>query len=328
MTSSKMLGILRNHSDTDIEDLGGYLDLLMYLYGYEICMHGHIKYYYKNISVLNINKRITELKLYLSKQALYTSENDIKKELKLTSEEFDFYIGFLSGLEIKEDKETYYRVSIKDLFSVQCCVYRILYENECPMHFQELEHALIVKNRDMTESTLHGSLSKSNPLFAPIGHTGYWVLKEWGMNTDSIRKLVETALTTVNKPLGIDELFKTLNKIRVIDVNSIRSTLCAYNEVFVQYADSTFGLVIWELNKTLKLKKPKTYVKEHLRDILLEKILVLLKNKKPTSLSKLIESLKKSGYSKPTIYAAITAREDLFNKTELKGPKGRLISLR
>jgi hypothetical protein len=121
-----------------------YIDLLMFLYGYEIISYENKKIYYKDISFFKIKKNIHLFRVFLSKRALFVSQNEIKNAFKLTPQELEFYLEFISNIETKEvNGEIFYRMPLKDLQRSSIRVYRILYEAGHPMQISDIETELI-----------------------------------------------------------------------------------------------------------------------------------------------------------------------------------------
>jgi hypothetical protein len=159
-----------------------------------------------------------------------------------------------------------------------------------------------------------------------IGKTGRWVLKEWDMNTNSVAELIEQTLTSFKTPLKRSQIIEELNTIREIEPNTIRTVLCSNNK-FVQYTDKQFGLKKWALNRPI-IKRAKRPHSSIIWDQIIEHIIkILKKNKGRMIFSELIKEIALLGYIKPTIYAAVARKPDLFKKGENKGRSSGYISL-
>ena len=85
-TSTQIKQILENYSKVQI--ISQYIDILMFLCGYETVNRGDKQVYYKDVFSYSITRNIDKFRVFLTKQALYISQDDIKKDLKLFRMQF------------------------------------------------------------------------------------------------------------------------------------------------------------------------------------------------------------------------------------------------
>lgn len=307
ITLNKVNQILSKYSKIKCTD---YLDFLMAIYGYNHYTYKNKKFYYKIFTAFTIVNKITTLKYLLSGQALFISKNDLQKKLKIHSN-LDFYLEFITDLQVKKYKNTLlYRLPMKCLRSIHCCVYRILHDIGSPIHMSEINIELVKHGK---YANIHSHDRHYSSKIVPIGSSGKWGLREWNINCDSVPKLIEKFLLQINKPVTLTQIFNSLNKIRRIDNKLISSTIRIYKQ-FVQYDDDSWGLKIWKLKKLTKIRN--NYHRDsQIRDEIIKLAVKICKEK--MLLAIIVKEISKQGYLIPTIYRAIDSRPDLFVKVDI-----------
>jgi hypothetical protein len=76
--------------------------------------------------------------------------------------------------------------------------------------------------------------------FEPIGRTGYWVLKEWGLETGTIREVLATVLSRSTGPMNIDEIVVEVRKIIPCAASSVATYLQESPEKFTKLGPYTY----------------------------------------------------------------------------------------
>lgn len=314
VTLSKIKFILKIYSKVESED---YLDLLMHLYGYEYSTYEGIKFYYKEYYCFSIFKAIYKFKKFMSRQALFISEKEIKRALKITQEDLEFYLNFIPEIE---KSGASYRVPFKDLYSEAICAHRILHDIGHPIHIDELLNELRKNGRSGSRTCLKGEV-------IPIGHSGYWVLKSWGIETGSISNLIERTLLEAKEPLTAEILTQRIDKIRSVSINDIKSQICTYKDRFVRYCNNSYGLKKWPLKIPIKSRRKYSHSYKFQRDLIIEKVEGILKDGKKRTLDDILRHLESQGHLRASIYSAIS-RSRSFIKEKIEGSNGLYISLK
>jgi hypothetical protein len=323
LTQADVYSILKKKPEEN-----NYIDLLMHIYDYEIIIHEGIKVYYKDCLFKSVLKIIRNFKKFMSKQALFLSKEKIKKAMGINQEEFEFYLNFIPEIEMKNKL---YGFSLKNLYSHTLCIHRILYETGHPMHIKELLEEIIKSGREVSEPGIYACLQskKQERGVIPVGHTGQWTLREWGIETATMPDSLEQIFLKVKKPLMAKQLVTFLNgslKFKTASIQSIKATLGIYKDKFIQYYDRSYGLREWNLSLPEKFLRKVIYFHKLKRDEILEKILKMLKKKKKWLLCNIVEKLVKQGYKRVVIYSTISRSSHLFVKERVNGSVKRYLS--
>jgi hypothetical protein len=326
-TSAQIKKILGNFSK--VQFINQYINILMFLCGYETVNRGEKQIYYKDILSYSITKNINKFRVFLSKQVLYISQSKIKKDLKLTQPELEFYIELTPNVETMiKGNEIFYRLPLKELHCASSCVYRILYEAGHPMPIAEIRSELKKNSRDLeliSNNRCNGLYKKE---IVPIGKTGVWSLREWVLNTDSIPALIEKCLKEEKHPLPIEQILVYINKYRPVYKHIIQSTLGVYKNVFIQYNDDTYGLKDWHLKKPVKIRRERNFTNAIKSSAIVEKAIEILREKKKMPLYDLRIKLSKKGYLLSTIYKALNNPIFIKEHSENMNKKKKLIHLK
>ena len=195
------------------------LSLVMHFCGYDLKGQLGINFFHKDIAVFLLVKKITILRAFLKKQVFYTEFKDLCKKVKVDEKMLTFLFKFLPDLDLRKiNGVDSCRLPIKHLSNIALCTQRILYDADRPMHFSEITKELSKQERDLDLKFSHilSCRTEKYPIVA-IGKSGEWALASWGLNTDSIPKLIEEGLTLKNQPMTLHEIYNYVNKKRPMD---------------------------------------------------------------------------------------------------------------
>lgn len=121
-------------------------------------------------------------------------------------------------------------------------IYVILYENEKPMHFNEIADSISdsdFKRKDVTTQAIHNELIKDKR-FILVGR-GIYALKEWGYKKGTVADVISEVLREAGEPLHRDEIVKRVLKKRFVKETTILLNLQGKPQ-FVRTAKATYTL--------------------------------------------------------------------------------------
>jgi len=152
---------------------------------------------------------------------------------------------------LTQDGETFYQLVFSNLGSFSNMAYRILYENQVSLHFneiwREIQHRLVRGNKKLREHkrSLNGQLV-ADDRFSPIGRSGQWGLANWGNSTASIIDLVIKAIYYHNNPCDISTLESFVTEQRPqVSKHSIGSVISQNQERVSRLRDGRYILTEW-----------------------------------------------------------------------------------
>lgn len=152
---------------------------------------------------------------------------------------------------IAQDGETFYQLMFSNLSSFSNMAYRILYEKQVSLHFneiwREIQHRLARGNNKLREHkrSLNAQLV-ADDRFSPIGWSGQWGLTNWGNSTASIIELVIKAIYFHNNPCDISMLESFVTERRPqVSKHSIASVISRNQERVIRLRDGRYILSEW-----------------------------------------------------------------------------------
>jgi len=271
----------------------------------------------------------TKIFLFLRKKVIPVPFDDIVIEIL---EEYNVEDDFIKlvcevNYDIEELENGYYQIRFEKLSSINDYAYRILFERQKELSYNELLHLinkkLINYNKDLSLESLKHTLRKDD-FVVPISKTGLWTLKEFNSNIDSQVNLIIKSLRSVDTPLNVNEITQFINetfKRKDVTSRSVGSNLLNYKKHFIKLKGNRFSLIerseIYkdEIVKILGKGKKKDTTKSE--EIAIKAIEILKKtpqNKMP--LKELIRIIThvNSRFDKMSIYKAINENPLLFKK--------------
>jgi hypothetical protein len=221
----------------------------------------------------------------------------IKVRKKVTNAEESVIVNLLEILPeieiLADDNGPYYQLKFNKLGSVSNFVFRILDENKNVMHIDEIVSEINfklssnVRNRlyDDRESVV-SSIASDNR-FVALQKTGYWGLREWNENTETLKTLVKRAMYSLNRPSNKEEIISVVHQIR--PQANRKSLIILIGKVCNATEDGNYILPEWRRRYPYLILKPKirrivTNEPEH-HNILREEIITLLDRQENKSLA-------------------------------------------
>lgn len=290
-----------------------YINLLLAVFGYEeFDLSDHFLYFDR--------RKLNKQSLSLLYKTLHKTLNksifpqdvsailvEVKKEIgnyRLAYKEMEDILEQINEVEsISENGKKYFQIRFEALTTIAAMGIRILNENKQPMHFKEVIKRINEKlkqlNSDRTvlyEGLISGfvksSFTKAN------GKSGYWSLKEWNSDYQSICSLVEKALIETKKPLSLDEIYRHITtKHSGIKRKSMRTLIAVNKNKFLRLENSKQILKAWE-----EKYKNLLYTKKNYNDLeIMKQIVKIYKVNSAKSLhsTSLRQALEKVGISFP-----------------------------
>lgn len=155
----------------------------------------------------------------------------------------------LENIDILADGK--YQLKFHHLTSLSDCAFRILFEKQESMTYndiwREIAHrfTLTKTERKGTAKSLSTQLSMDQR-FSAIGKSGFWALSEWGVNSDTILRLILDSFYSFNRPCGIEEIAKYIGGIRPkVDRKSIVAIILMNKDKFRRIKNGHFILKEW-----------------------------------------------------------------------------------
>ncbi len=221
---------------------------------------GH-SYYYLRCSV-NLDRQglavlARAILAYLEKSIETRSLIDIFLHVRKSSNvEKETILSVLLKLEEVEVVQTLgeprYQIKFKNLASLRDCAFRILAEKKEKMHVKEISRIIHERLAEDGISKLHtlGALRHQisvDPQIKNYGRTGYWALRQFSENTDTIEQLLRKALLRLGQPSDIKTLTEEVMRMRS-DVKraSIQMTLTKKSGSFIKQSRGNYILKEWK----------------------------------------------------------------------------------
>jgi len=132
---------------------------------------------------------------------------------------------------------------------------RILRARREPLHYKQIAQEIIEKSESVKKKQV-GIRHIVNEMarddrFVPIGKSGYWALKEWGVEQGKILDLMKKCLEEQGRPLTQDEIYYYVDDRRPVSESSIALYL-GNSEEFVKVGLDEWALSSWPEAKELK----------------------------------------------------------------------------
>lgn len=149
---------------------------------------------------------------------------------------------------------------------------RVLIEKGEPITLTEIwrvinQRLLQIGARPMAERNVANQLHANSDRFEPIGRSGYWALKIWGVETNSIVTLMRQYLMLQNRSCSTGEITAYVLSKRPASENSITSYLATRPE-FVKLDQDRWGLKEWGsagVGGAWNRKRVATFVEEYFK---------------------------------------------------------------
>lgn len=203
--------------------------------------------------IINNTDKISEIDIF---KHLHTAKYNIS--YNFTAE----LLQFISNIEMREIEGTkFYQKKNSNKTNANLIAYTVLSERGEKMYWKELEKEVKLRMYNVLENKSKGYkfTLKSNDHLKPIGRTGYWVLTEWNLNTDSQRELIRKIFLKFNRPATCKEIKNEVQHIRPeITEKSVQTILALY---FIAISHATYILPEWKKRYpylVFKQKKEKT----------------------------------------------------------------------
>lgn len=239
-----------------------YINLLLAVFGYEefVLSANYLYFDRRKFNKQSLSLLFKTLHKTLNKMIypvdVSTILVEVKKEIGNYTAAYEDIENFLEQINevesISENGIKYFKIRFEALTTIAAMGIRILNENKQPMHFKEVLRRINEKlkqlNTDRTilyESLIcefvKSSFTKAN------GKSGYWTLKEWNSDYQSICSLVETALIETKKPMSLDEIYRHITPKRSgIKIKSMRSIIAVNKNKFLRLEGNKYILKAWE----------------------------------------------------------------------------------
>jgi hypothetical protein len=271
----------------------------------------------------------TKVFLFLRRKVIPVPFDDIVIEVLEEHNVEDDFIKLICDInyDIEQLENGYYQIRFEKLSSINDYAYRILYERQKELTYNELLHLinkkLINYNKDISLESLKHTLKKDD-FIVPISKTGIWTLKEFNSNIDSQVNLIIKTLRSVDIPLNVNEITQYINetfKRPDVTSRSVGSNLLNYKKHFIKLKGVRFSLIERsdlyqnEIVKILGQGKRKVTTKSE--EIAMKAIEILKKTpQNKMSLKDLIKIIIQgnSHFGKMAIYKAINENPLLFRK--------------
>lgn len=132
---------------------------------------------------------------------------------------------------------------------------RLLRERNEPLHFRQIAAEINRRIRPVREKrvyfrTLANALA-ADDRFEPIGRSGTWSLKEWGLESGTILDLMRECLQKERRPLTSDEIYRYVDDRRSVEKASVEMYL-QFQETFVRVGVDRWALAEWPETQEMK----------------------------------------------------------------------------
>jgi hypothetical protein len=289
--------------------------LLLYLDIIQIVPCGNVETIFTDAELFVSNKSIKAqflkisltIKEVLKETVLPMTEIDViiqvrKKFKKADGQLIKYALNLLPEIEsFESSEEFYFQLQFDKLGNARHYAYRVLSETGKVMYIDEIVSEI---NTRLTNSSSHRIYDRhslalaSDKRFIALQKTGYWGLKGWDENTDTLEDLIRKTLFKLNKPSSSDEIIYQIHEIRPqAKYNSLmaligKNCLAVEGELFIlpEWKSRYSSLIFQPKRNRINTKEPIHHQETR------EKIVQLLKIKAERKLraNEIISKLKSS----------------------------------
>jgi hypothetical protein len=123
-------------------------------------------------------------------------------------------------------------------------VEKILREKGSRLHSSEIVRKFRKTHGHLLESEDRVLMARmfNEGRFEPIGRTGYWVLKEWGLETGTIREVLPKVLSSASGPMNINDIVFEVRKMIPCAASSVAAYLQESPEKYTRLSPYTYCL--------------------------------------------------------------------------------------
>jgi len=287
----------------------------------------------KKINVKRFKVVCNEVISVLSEKVDWISEFDLSVAVKRRFRDVhNSYVQHAIGILIQSEKvqkrklngELMFQIYFYGLKSLSDCAYRILIEKGKKLHVNEIlseirRRRIIAKIKKLAQDrSLRGELVSDNRMVA-IGHSGFWALKEWNLNTDTIIEIIKNVIYGANNPCTLSYIIRrTLQERSDANEYSIKTYL-KDERLFLRLRRGKYIVKEWERRfqgEILRIKKYRVFrkngkmaqIKEYI-----EKILNTNQEKMPL-LEIMKSAVKRFSCHKNTVYQIVSENSDVWKK--------------
>src|ERR1035437_5925697 len=325
-------------SDSDIKN---YFTILLSSWGYEkiglsrhYLLRNNIFYADESINQTIFLEISTKIVTFLREKVVPTSFDDIVIEVLEESSVEDDFIRLVCDVnfDIEKSSEGYYQIKFEKLSSINDFAYRILYEKQKELTYNELFHLinkrLVQWNKEISLESLKHTLRKDS-FIVPVGKTGIWTLKDLNTNIESQINLILKTFRTLDKPLTASEITLYINEVfkrKDVTARSIGSNLLNYKKYFIKLKGNRFALFETSKQYAKEIVKTNTPIKRKITlksEEIAEKSIEVLK-KAPNNEMKLKDLIRiltqtNSSFGRMAIYKSISENPLVFKKENSTG---------
>jgi hypothetical protein len=213
---------------------------------FELTLLGKVETTFTEGTLIISDKKLKSVVLKIAKSAIeklkdniiYISESKLLIELKKLNRLYEnkILLRVLESLpEVKSifiNNSKCYQIKFQFLSRAADCAYRVLFENNEKMYIDDISSEInhrfaslgLVRKYNRNSLTL-----VSDKRFTPIAKTGYWALRQWNLNSLSIKDMVIDTMHKFNKPLSTIQISNILIEKRpLLNKNSIRAIIGSY----------------------------------------------------------------------------------------------------
>lgn len=272
----------------------------------------------------------------LNKVSIPMRDLDLYQKVNKSFKNIDFKYFTLcctsdSAVELIKTDWEHYQLKMEFLSSLCNCVYRILYNNNKPMHLTEILHQVLGPHAfDSSKPNYisHNSLHLDKRL-APVGKMGVWTLTSWKKNTQKIRELIEDILAKENKPVSFKDLYKLILKKRPEIKYTSMTSILNQKDAFAFTADHSVILRSWTHFTQVSFTRIKS-IPNHVLD---QALISVFKKKEKCTASELYTLLRKNGVllsnsniksrvnKSPVVKWEINGRKNVYSLMERSTPR-------
>lgn len=167
-----------------------------------------------------------------------------KRKNKISTQDIEHSIKILSEIEVLPEKQ--YQLNFESLSSLADQAFRVLYENNNPMHLRDLQRGInyrMVKAGFSTDARIRslGNQLASDTRFSAIGRSGSWSLTKWeNIRRETIVELMQEFFHIKQSSATADEIFEfVVSKRKNVAKNSITLYLTT-NDLFVRVSKAEY----------------------------------------------------------------------------------------
>lgn len=166
-------------------------------------------------------------------------------DFPITEDEFDQLLDLVPALEYTND--ALLQMPYEDLPTIGHQALRVLSRHGEPLHFRDIA----AKMEDLNPSSSPALPDRSStylkhPELKPIGKSGMWALKSWGIETRTIAELAKALLTESGTVMLASDLAERIEELRPITKDSLSALLAQHSEKFISMGSGLWGLCGWD----------------------------------------------------------------------------------